>query len=54
MTGNNYVDKVYLALELTKLSCSNRSIIIDKDIYKNFTYFYSEPLTLPLKALHKT
>lgn len=39
MTGNNYVDKVYLALELTKLSCSNRSSIIDTDIYKTFTYF---------------
>lgn len=39
MNGTNYVDKVYLALELTKLSCSNRSIIIDKDIYKTFTYF---------------
>lgn len=39
MTGNNYVDKVYLALELTKLSCLNRPSIVDENIYKTFTYF---------------
>lgn len=39
MSGNNYVDKTYLALELTKLLCSNTSNITDARIYKTFTYF---------------
>ena len=39
MSDNNYVDKTYLALELTKLSCSNTSNITDARIYKTFTYF---------------
>lgn len=42
MTNNNYVDKTYLALELTKLLCSNTSIMTAVRIYKTFNYFLKE------------
>lgn len=42
MTNTNYVDKTYLALELTKLLCSNASIMTDARIYKTFNYFLKE------------
>lgn len=41
MTGNNYVDKVYLALELTKIAYPSDKVCLDSDnrIYITFQYF---------------
>lgn len=42
MTGNNYVDKVYLALELTKIAYSDRQSLTSESIYSTFNYFLKE------------
>lgn len=41
MTGTNYVDKVYLALELTKIAYPSDKVCLDSDncIYTTFQYF---------------
>ena len=42
MSGNNYVDKVYLALELTKITYSDGQGCTSKNIYSTFNYFLKE------------
>lgn len=42
MTGTNYVDKVYLALELTKITYSDGQGCTTKSIYSTFNYFLKE------------
>lgn len=42
MSSNNYVDKVYLALELTKITYSDRQACISEGIYGTFNYFLKE------------
>ena len=42
MTGTNYVDKVYLALELTKIAYSDRQSLTSEGIYSTFNYFLKE------------
>ena len=39
MSGNNYVDKTYLALELTKIAYSNRQGCTSASIYSTFNHF---------------
>ena len=41
MSGNNYVDKAYLALELTKIAYPSDKVHLDSDnlIYTTFQYF---------------
>ena len=42
MSGNNYVDKTYLALELTKIAYSNKQVCASEGIYSTFNYFLKE------------
>lgn len=42
MSGNNYVDKTYLALELTKIAYSDRQDRASEGIYSTFDYFLKE------------
>ena len=42
MSGNNYVDKTYLALELTKIAYSDRQDCASEGIYSTFNYFLKE------------
>ena len=42
MSGNNYVDKTYLALELTKIAYSDRQGCMSESIYGTFNYFLKE------------
>lgn len=42
MTGTNYVDKTYLALELTKIVYSDRQSCTSEGIYGTFNYFLKE------------
>lgn len=42
MSSNSYVDKVYLALELTKIAYSNGQGCISECIYDTFNYFLKE------------
>ena len=40
--SNNYVDKVYLALELTKLSCNSSESFSNKAVSSAFRYFIKD------------
>ena len=42
MTNTNYVDKTYLALELTKIAYSDRQSCTSESIYSTFNYFLKE------------
>ena len=42
MTNTNYVDKTYLALELTKIAYSDRQSCMSESIYSTFNYFLKE------------
>lgn len=42
MTNTNYVDKTYLALELTKIVYSDRQSCTSEGIYGTFNYFLKE------------
>ena len=42
MSGNNYVDKTYLALELTKITYSDGRACMSEGIYRTFNYFLKE------------
>lgn len=42
MTNTNYVDKTYLALELTKIAYSDRQGCMPESIYSTFNYFLKE------------
>ena len=42
MTNSNYVDKTYLALELTKIAYSDRQGCTSEGIYSTFNYFLKE------------
>ena len=42
MTNTNYVDKTYLALELTKIAYSDKQDCRSEGIYGTFNYFLKE------------